>query len=126
MMQRKPASAQEAKDDPMRSAPERSSTTVSIPLASSTPSKETAMTTHPAPRSTSPTIDQWVFRIAGTMVLVSLILSQLHSVYWMGLTAFVGANLLQSSYTGFCPLAVLLRRLGVKPGAAFYPPGQAG
>ena len=86
------------------------------------------MTTHPAilPRSTSPTIDQWVFRIAGTMVLVSLILSQLHSVYWMGLTAFVGANLLQSSYTGFCPLAVLLRRLGVKPGAAFYPPGQAG
>lgn len=86
------------------------------------------MTTHPAilSRNTSPTIDQWVFRIAGTMVLVSLVLSQLHSVYWVGLTAFVGANLLQSSYTGFCPLAVLLRRLGVKPGAAFYPPGQSG
>lgn len=86
------------------------------------------MTTHPAIPSRGPglTIDQWVFRIAGAMVLASLALSQLHSVLWLWLTAFVGANLLQSSYTGFCPLAVILRRLGVKPGAAFCPPGQSG
>lgn len=86
------------------------------------------MTTQPAipPRNTLLTIDQWVFRIAGMMVLTSLALSQLHNVHWLWLTAFVGANLLQSSYTGFCPLAVILRRLGVKPGAAFCPPGQSG
>jgi len=64
-------------------------------------------------------IDRWVLRAAGSMVLLSLVLSQLHSGYWLWLTAFAGANLLQSSFTGFCPLAVILRRLGVPPGAAF-------
>jgi hypothetical protein len=66
-----------------------------------------------------PNIDRWVLRIAGSMILLSLILSQLHSGYWLWLTAFVGANLLQSSVTGFCPLAVILQRLGVQPGPAF-------
>ena len=66
-------------------------------------------------------IDRWVLRIAGSMVLLSLILAQLHSGYWLWLTAFVGANLLQSSFTGFCPLAVVLHRLGVEPGPAFCP-----
>jgi hypothetical protein len=70
----------------------------------------------PAPAST---IDQWVFRLAGTFVLVSLALSQLHSVQWLWFTAFVGANMLQASFTGFCPLAMILGRLGVKPGQAF-------
>ncbi|MBX3705468.1 MAG: DUF2892 domain-containing protein [Pseudomonadales bacterium] len=64
-------------------------------------------------------IDRWVVRVAGAMVLVSLLLSQLHSMYWLWLTAFVGANLLQSSFTGFCPLATILARLGVRPGPAF-------
>jgi hypothetical protein len=64
-------------------------------------------------------IDLWVFRVAGIMVLVSLALSQLHSLHWLWLTAFVGANLLQSSFTGFCPLAVILAKLGVRSGAAF-------
>ncbi|MDY6957270.1 MAG: DUF2892 domain-containing protein [Pseudomonadota bacterium] len=73
---------------------------------------------------TDSNIDRWVLRVAGGMVLLSLILSQLHSGYWLWLTAFVGANLLQSSFTGFCPLAVILQRLGVQPGTAFPPSGQ--
>jgi len=64
-------------------------------------------------------IDQWVFRIAGLFVLVSLALSQLHSIHWLWFTAFVGANLLQASFTGFCPVALVLERLGVRSGAAF-------
>lgn len=65
------------------------------------------------------TVDQWVLRVAGTFVLASLALSQLHSPYWLWFTAFVGANLLQASFTGFCPLAMILDKLGVHPGAAF-------
>ncbi len=64
-------------------------------------------------------VDKMVFRFAGVMILLSLILSQVHSVYWLWLTAFVGANMLQASFTGFCPLARILARLGVNPGAAF-------
>jgi hypothetical protein len=56
---------------------------------------------------------------AGIMILVSLALSQLHHPYWLFLTAFVGANLLQASFTGFCPLAKILKAVGGKPGAAF-------
>ncbi len=56
---------------------------------------------------------------AGTVILLSLALSQLHSPYWLLLTAFVGLNLLQSAFTGFCPLAIILKRLGFKPGSAF-------
>jgi hypothetical protein len=64
-------------------------------------------------------IDRFVFRIAGVMILVSLALGIYISPYWFLFTAFVGANLLQSSFTGFCPLAVILKKLGVQPGAAF-------
>lgn len=64
-------------------------------------------------------IDRWVFRFAGTVVLVSLLLAHFVSLNWLWLTAFVGANLLQSSFTGFCPLAMVLKRLGVQPGRAF-------
>jgi hypothetical protein len=59
-------------------------------------------------------------RFAGTVVLASLLLAHFVSLEWLWLTAFVGANLLQSSFTGFCPLAMLLKRLGVRPGQAFY------
>lgn len=64
-------------------------------------------------------IDRMVLRFAGTVVLLSLLLAHFHSPWWLWLTAFVGANLLQSSFTGFCPLAVLLKRFGAQPGAAF-------
>jgi hypothetical protein len=64
-------------------------------------------------------IDRMVMAFAGAMVLMSLVLGLYVSPNWYWLTAFVGANLFQASFTGFCPLAMILRRLGVRPGAAF-------
>ena len=64
-------------------------------------------------------IDRMVFAIAGVLILVSLLLSRVHSAYWLWLTAFVGANMLQAAFTGFCPLAKILKAGGVKPGQAF-------
>jgi len=64
-------------------------------------------------------IDRIVVGFAGCMVLISLILYVFHSHYWLWLNAFVGANLLQSAFTGFCPLAKLLKLLGIKPGNAY-------
>ena len=64
-------------------------------------------------------IDRMILAFAGSMILISLLLSQVHSSYWLWFTAFVGANLLQSSFTGFCPLAKLLKPLGLRPGRAF-------
>lgn len=65
------------------------------------------------------TIDQVILRFAGTVILVSLLLATLHSLAWLWLTAFVGANMLQASFTGFCPLAKILKKMGVKEGPAF-------
>jgi len=65
-------------------------------------------------------IDKLVMRFAGTMVLASLALGWWLSPWWFLLTAFVGANLLQSSFTGFCPLAKILAKFfKVQPGPAF-------
>jgi hypothetical protein len=64
-------------------------------------------------------IDRWVMMFAGTVVLLSLLLAHFVSPLWLWLAAFVGANLLQSSFTGFCPLGMMLKRLGVQPGHAF-------
>ena len=65
-------------------------------------------------------VDRLVFAIAGCFILLSLLLSQLHSMYWLWFTAFVGANMLQASFSGFCPLALVLRKLGRQPGCAFH------
>ena len=65
------------------------------------------------------TIDRIVFAVAGAFILISLALSQYHSVNWLWFTAFVGANLFQSAFTGFCPMAIILKKFGVKPGCAF-------
>lgn len=65
------------------------------------------------------TIDRAVLAFAGTMTLLSLALSYLHDPYWLLLAAFVGFNMLQASFTGFCPLAFVLKRLGVRSGPAF-------
>jgi membrane protein implicated in regulation of membrane protease activity len=64
-------------------------------------------------------IDRFVLAFAGCMVLASVTLAHFVSPWWMLLAVFVGANLLQSAFTGFCPLAIVLRRLGVRPGSAF-------
>jgi hypothetical protein len=65
------------------------------------------------------TIDRFILRFAGSMILFSLLLAVAHSYYWLWLTGFVGANLLQSSFTGFCPLVRILKSMGIKPGQAF-------
>ena len=64
-------------------------------------------------------IDRLVLAVAGTMVLLSLLLGHFVSPYWYWFTAFVGANLLQSAFTGTCPLVLILRKVGVRSGAAF-------
>ncbi|MBI1212101.1 MAG: DUF2892 domain-containing protein [Alphaproteobacteria bacterium] len=65
------------------------------------------------------TLDRAVLAFAGFMVLLSLALTYFVHPAWMLLTAFVGLNLLQSAFTGFCPAAMAFKRLGVKAGAAF-------
>ncbi|MBS1200011.1 MAG: sulfurtransferase [Proteobacteria bacterium] len=64
-------------------------------------------------------IDRAVFAMAGFMVLLSLLLAHFVSPLWLWLTAFVGLNLLQSAFTGFCPAALIFKRLGLKAGCAF-------
>jgi hypothetical protein len=69
--------------------------------------------------TTNMSLDRMVLAFAGAIVLVSLALSQLHDAGWLWLTAFVGANMAQAAFTGFCPLAMILKSLGVKAGPAF-------
>lgn len=64
-------------------------------------------------------LDRAVLAFAGLMILVSLALAHFVSPLWLWLTAFVGANLLQASITGFCPAAIVFRKLGVASGCAF-------
>jgi hypothetical protein len=64
-------------------------------------------------------IERIVFAVAGAFILISLLLATYVSPYWMWFTAFVGLNLLQSAFTGFCPLAVILKKMGKKAGPAF-------
>jgi hypothetical protein len=52
-------------------------------------------------------------RFAGIFILVSLLLAYFHSAYWLWFTAFVGFNLLQSSFTNFCPLELILKKMEV-------------
>lgn len=65
------------------------------------------------------TIERIVMAFAGFVVLVSLLLATFHSPYWLWGTAFVGANLFQAAFTGFCPLAIVLEKMGVRSGPAF-------
>lgn len=64
-------------------------------------------------------IDRVVLAFAGSMVLLSVALAWWVAPAWLWLAVFVGANLLQSSFTGFCPLARILKAFGLKPGCAF-------
>jgi hypothetical protein len=64
-------------------------------------------------------IDRVVLAFAGTMVILSLLLSILFTPWFLLLAALVGLNMLQAAFTRFCPLAMLLKRLGFAPGAAF-------
>ncbi|MEZ5909813.1 MAG: DUF2892 domain-containing protein [Hyphomicrobiaceae bacterium] len=64
-------------------------------------------------------IDRVVMAFAGLVVLAGTALGYFVHVYWLALPAFVGLNLLQASITGFCPLAMILKALGLRPGQAF-------
>ena len=64
-------------------------------------------------------IDRLVLAFAATMELLGLVLAHYVSSWWLLLPTFVGLNLLQASFTGFCPLAIIARRAGMSPGCAF-------
>lgn len=64
-------------------------------------------------------IDKIVLAVAGTMVLISVLLAVYVNINFLWLTAFVGFNLLQSAFTGFCPLALILKKAGCETGCAF-------
>ena len=63
-------------------------------------------------------LERAVMAFAGMMILISIALTHFVSPWWWLLTAFVGLNLLQSSFTGFCPAAMVMRKLGVGKGVA--------
>lgn len=64
-------------------------------------------------------VDRMVFAFAGVLVLVGLALGVWVNAWWLLLPAFVGLNMLQAAFTGFCPAAKVFHAFGVKPGAAF-------
>ncbi|MBE0540466.1 MAG: DUF2892 domain-containing protein [Verrucomicrobia bacterium] len=72
------------------------------------------------------TIERYIRMFAGTFILTSLVLAHYHSPNWLWFTAFVGFNLLQSSLTRFCPLEIILKKLGVvRAGESCCAPKQA-
>ncbi|MBF0377807.1 MAG: DUF2892 domain-containing protein [Desulfamplus sp.] len=64
-------------------------------------------------------IDKIVFAVAGSLVLLSVVFAVSHSIHWLWLTGFVGANMTQAAFTGFCPLAYVLKSIGLDSGNAF-------
>ena len=64
-------------------------------------------------------MDRLILAIAGSFIVASVALSHFHSPYWLFFTAFVGVNLLQASFSGWCPMVMFLRKVGVKSGMAF-------
>jgi len=65
------------------------------------------------------TLDRTVMAFAGVMTLLSVVLTAFVSPLFMWFTVFIGANLIQSAFTGFCPAAMIFKKLGVKQGNAF-------
>ncbi|MHB0768524.1 YgaP family membrane protein [Bradyrhizobium sp. 5.13L] len=64
-------------------------------------------------------VDKAVLAFAGCVVLLGLALGAYVNAYWYLLTAFAGLNMLQASFTGFCPAAIVFRKLGLSSGCAF-------
>ncbi|RFP61994.1 DUF2892 domain-containing protein [Luteimonas weifangensis] len=62
-------------------------------------------------------LDRAIMAFAGVMILISVVLTQFVSPWWWILTAFIGLNLFQSAFTGFCPAGMVMRRLGIGKGA---------
>ena len=66
--------------------------------------------------STPLSLDRAIMAFAGVMILASVALTQLVSPWWWLLTAFIGFNLFQSAFTGFCPAGMVMKRLGIGRG----------
>ncbi|WP_425417256.1 YgaP family membrane protein [Oricola indica] len=64
-------------------------------------------------------LDKMVLAFAGAMTLLSVLLTWFVSPYFLWFTVFIGVNQIQSAFTGFCPAALIFRKLGAKPGTAF-------
>ncbi|NKN39104.1 DUF2892 domain-containing protein [Agrobacterium sp. a22-2] len=64
-------------------------------------------------------LDRMVLAFAGAMVLLSVVLTLFVHPLFVWFTVFIGANMLQSAFTGFCPAAILFKKLGIRPGTAF-------
>ena len=64
-------------------------------------------------------LDRAVMAFAGVMILISVLLVYFVSPWWLLFTAFIGLNLLQASFTGFCPADILFKKMGVGGGYAF-------
>jgi hypothetical protein len=64
-------------------------------------------------------IERIVLAVAGLFIMISATLAYYHHIYWLFFTAFVGLNLFQSAFTGFCPMAIMLKLIGKKSGTAF-------
>ena len=70
-------------------------------------------------------IDRAVLIFAGSLLIISVALAWSVSPYWLLLAAFVGLNMVQAAFTGFCPAAIAFRKLGLKEGPAFeWPPAN--
>ena len=65
-------------------------------------------------------LDRAVLAFAGVMILISVLLVYFVSPWWLLFTAFIGLNLLQASFTGFCPAAMIFKRLGVRGGGCAF------
>lgn len=64
-------------------------------------------------------IDRAVLAFAGAVVLAGLALGHFVNPLWLWLSAFAGANMIQAAFTGFCPAAIIFRKLGLRAGNAF-------
>jgi len=65
------------------------------------------------------TLDRAVLAFAGLVVLLGIALAHFVNPWWLLLPGFAGLNMIQAAFTGFCPAAMIFKRLGVKPGEAF-------
>ena len=70
-------------------------------------------------------LERRVMAFAGVMVVISALLVLLHHRYWSFFTLFIGANMFQSSFTGFCPAAIVMRKLGARSEAELAAANQA-
>ncbi len=64
-------------------------------------------------------VDRMVFAISGALILLCIALSYLFSAHWLIVAAIVGLNMVQAGFTGFCPVAMTLKKLGVKSDSVF-------